>query len=247
MYWQQDEIELLKTYFTGSISEMNMFAKLQTINPDRTYEAMMRQIRRYREEGYERNRAIAIKKLRVGYLDIESSSLNADFGMILSWFIKREGKNQYDYSVIKKSEIFDYSFDKRVVEELLKAFANYDVLYTHYGADRRFDIPFIRTRAYAHNLQDKLPKYMDNFIMDTYPIAKAKLKLHSNRLGSIAEAVGVTCVKKTPLSGKTWQLAVAGHPGALAYIVKHNKADVRVLEAVHQKLKCIERPIYHSV
>ena len=247
MRWTKDETDLIESYFTTSITELNLYNKVQMLNPNRTFEAVMRMIRRYKEEGYERNRAKILKKLRIGYLDIEATNLNGNFGMMLSWYIKREGKNEYDNSVITKKEIFNYNFDKRLVKELLEAFKNYDVLYTHYGSDRRFDLPFIRTRAYAHNMEKSLPEYMENFIMDTYPIARNKLKLHSNRLGSIAEALGVNGVVKTPLSPRQWQLATAGQPKALEYISLHNKRDVQLLERVHKKLKCIERPIYKSM
>ena len=133
------------------------------------------------------------------------------------------------------------------MEELLDAFNNYDVLYTHYGSDRRFDLPFIRTRAYANGLEHKLPGYMDKFIMDTYPIARNKLKLHSNRLGVIADILGITDVKKTQLSPKIWMLASAGHPKALAYIQDHNKKDVLLLQKVHQKLRIIESQNFRSM
>jgi uncharacterized protein YprB with RNaseH-like and TPR domain len=184
--------------------------------------------------------------LRVGYLDIEATNLAANFGYILSWYIKEKGKNHYDYAVITKKEIQSYDFDRRVVGELLEAMKNYSVLYVHYGSDRRFDIPFIRTRAFVNGLQKMLPDYMDVFIMDTYPIARNKLKLNSNRLGTIAEALGVKD-KKTPLCGRQWTLAAIGDEDALKYIALHNKKDVDVLEKVHEKLAYIERPLYRSM
>jgi len=245
--WTSKEQNLMEQYFKSSSSEMSLYLKLHKINPSRTYEAMMRRIRLMRDGGWEKNKTNALKKLRVGYLDIEATNLNGDFGYILSWFIKHKGKDKYDFSVIKKSEIFNYTFDKRVVKELLEALKNYDVIYAHYGADYRFDIPFIRTRAFKHGLEGMLPMDMELFIMDTYDIAKKKLKLHSNRLGSIGEAVGIKDVKKTPLSPEQWSLATAGHPDALAYIVKHNQKDVQLLEKIHFKLECVQRPVYKSM
>ena len=206
---------------------------------------MMRQIRRMREEGYERSKTRLLKNLKIGYLDIEATNLNGNFGYILSWYIKPRNSKKYDCAVIKKSEIFNYDFDKRVVKELLQAIKKYDVIYTHYGSDRRFDFPFIRTRAYINNLEKELPEYMETFIMDTYPIARNKLKLNSNRLGTIAEALGIA-EKKTPVSGIMWMKATAGDPKALSYVTKHNQLDVDILEKVHIKLEKVERPIYRS-
>jgi len=245
--WAQDEQDCMDRYFATNITEMTLYRKIHKLNPKRSYEAMMRRLRYMRDDGWTRNKEECLKKLKIGYLDIEATNLNANFGYMISWYIKKEGKNEYDSAVIKKSEIFSYDFDKRLVKELLSALKNYDVIYTHYGSDRRFDIPFIRTRAFAHNMEKDIPRQMEQFIMDTYPIARNKLKLHSNRLGAIAEAVGVSDVKKTPLSSKQWFMAMAGHPEALKYIEIHNKRDVQLLERVHKKLKCVERPIYRSI
>lgn len=244
--WTEDELYEVGRYFNGQINALTLFALLKKINPERTYESMMTYVRHLRESGMKMRKELATQSLRVGYLDIEASNLNGDFGMILSWYIKTAGKNEYRYSVIKKDEIFNYQFDKRVVEELLDALKHYDVLYAHWGTDGKFDFPFIRTRAYINKLEHKLPMHMEKFIMDTWPTARLKLKLHNNRLDSIAEALGIG-VKKTPLKPMTWMLASVGHPKSLEYIALHNKRDVQILERVHQKMKRIEKPIYRSM
>lgn len=245
--WTIEEQEQMDKYFTTNITEMTLYKRLHNINPNRTYEAMMRRLRRMREQGYVRNKDVAIKKLRIGYLDIEATNLNGNYGFMLSWYIKTKGKNEYKHSVIKKGEIYNYSFDKRLVEELLEALKHYDVLYTHYGSDWRFDIPFIRTRAFRHSIEDKLPDNMEKFIMDTYPIAKSKLKLSSNRLGTIAELLGIKNVKKTSVDPDVWERAIAGDPKALEYVRDHNKKDVQILERVHSRLEKVEKPIYRSM
>jgi uncharacterized protein YprB with RNaseH-like and TPR domain len=245
--WSNPEQKEIEKYFSTGISEMTLFKRLHKLNSQRTYEAVTRRLRHMKEKGWNKDSAKALSKLKVGYLDIESTALNASFGFMLSWYIKAEGKNEYDFAVITKKEIQDHEFDKRITKELLEAFKKYDVLYTHYGADRRFDIPFIRTRAVIHGLQDELPGYMEKFIMDTWVIARNKFKFHSNRLASIADVLGIEEVKKTPLSVKQWLLASTGDEKALGYIVLHNKRDVQVLEKVHKKLKCAERIVYHSI
>ena len=116
MMWTEEENKLMERYFKTGVTEMTLFKNIHKINPYRTYEAMMRRIRLMKEKGYSRNKDNAMKKLRIGYLDIEATNLNANFGFMLSWYIKREGKNEYDYSVIKKSEIFNYKFDERLVK-----------------------------------------------------------------------------------------------------------------------------------
>jgi len=246
MEWNEKEMKLIVSYFNNNTNEITLYTKLFKLNPNRTLKAVTSKLERMRKEGFSKNRENAIKNLRVGYLDIEATQLSADFGFILSWYIKEKGKNNYDYAVVKKEEIFSGNFDKRVVIELLAAMGEYDVLYTHYGADHRFDVPFIRTRALRHGFENKIPK-TGLFIMDTYPIAKHKLRLHSNRLDSIANAIGIKGVKKTPLSGDVWVKASIGDKNALEYVALHNKRDVQLLERVHNRLSSIEKPRLTSI
>lgn len=245
--WSAMEVDLLGKYFTGPMTEMTLYQKIQAINPARTYEAMTRKIRRMREEGWTRVRDDALNRLRVGYLDIEATNLNADFGIILTWYIKKDSRNEYDYSIITREEILDYTFDRRVVSELLDALDNYDVIWTHYGSDWRFDVPFIRARAFALGLEHKLPKRMEKLLKDTYPIARSKLKIHSNRLGSIANALNIRNIKKTPLNPEKWRLAAYGDPKALECIAIHNKRDVQLLERVQKKLSLVDRSGYRGM
>jgi uncharacterized protein YprB with RNaseH-like and TPR domain len=199
-----------------------------------------------RELGFTRQREDLSKKMKIGYLDIEATQLNASFGFMLSWCIKTKDKNEYFNSVVTKKELFDEKFDFRLTKELLETMKKYDVLYAHYGSDRRFDIPFIRTRAYANDLQDLIPNKYELYIGDTYPIARNKLKLHSNRLDAIGEIIGVP-LKKTPLSAKIWQLASYGNKKALEYISNHNRRDVQLLEQIHKKLEKIENKSFTSI
>ena len=245
--WSTKEEKLIDHYFKTVWTLPTLYQRVHAINPARSYDAVRHKVHQRERDGFVKVREAAMSHLRIGYLDIEATSLNADFGYILTWYIKPRGSNNFDYSIITKEEIFNYDLDKRLIEELFVALGKYDVLYTHWGVDRRFDIPFIRTRAVAHGLQDQLPKRFDKFIMDTWPIAKNKLKLHSNRLDSIADACNVKGIKKTPLSGKIWRLAALGHPESLEYIAKHNRHDVILLERVHQALECMENKVYRSI
>lgn len=245
--WTQPELDLFTKYFRSNWRELTLFQRIIALNPQRTYESMTRQLRRMKSSGWTKSKSDALNKLRIGYLDIESSNLNADFGYMLSWCIKTRGKNEILEACINKKEIFDGILDRRILEELLKALDQYDVLYTHWGADRRFDLPFIRTRAFRHGLERRLPVRGEKFIMDTWPIARNKLRLHSNRLDSIAQAVGIKNVKKTPLDASVWVPAALGDEKALNYVLTHNRHDVLILERVHKKLELIENATYRSM
>jgi uncharacterized protein YprB with RNaseH-like and TPR domain len=226
---------------------MTLFQQIHKINSRRSYEGVARKVRAWRAKGFEQNKDSCKKKFRVGYLDIEASDLSADWGFMLTWYIKPRGSRNYDFGIITQKEILDGSYDYRITKELLLALDNYDVIYTHWGADRRFDLPFIRTRAMVHNLEKMLPNYLEKFLFDTWPIARNKLRLRRNSLDNIARTLGITGIGKTYLDPLIWKRAHIGDKKSLEYIAKHNKHDVILLERVHKKLECVERKIYRSM
>jgi uncharacterized protein YprB with RNaseH-like and TPR domain len=160
---------------------------------------------------------------RIGFLDIETSNLDANFGVILSWCIKiKDGDiiygllNDKDF---KEKEAF--KVDKRIIRNLIDEILKLDRIVTHYG--RKFDIPFIRTRALINGLE--FPSFGTIVNDDTYYMAKYKLKLNSNRLETIAQTLFGKS-KKTHLDGAIWLSAVRGDKKALNYVLDHNKTDV---------------------
>jgi len=71
--------------------------------------------------------------------------------------------------------------------------------------------------------------------VDTWHIARYKLKLHSNRLQSITEHLGFQ--DKTPIKSREWIRAMSGDVRAIQYVIDHCEQDVIVLEHVYHKLK----------
>lgn len=238
--WSPAELDILSSYFRTNTTLPTIYKRLLRINPSRSYDSLSSKVGRMRRSGFSRPNESMFRRLRVGYLDIECTSLNADFGYIISWCIKPAGKSEIQHAEITRDEVLDYTMDNRIVLELLAEMESYDAIYTHYGSDWRFDIPFIRSRAYAWGLEQFLPEAGRVFSFDTFPISRKKLKLHSNRLDSIADMLGVK-TKKTPLSGTIWRYAALGHPEAVESVLYHNMNDVRILEAVHKKLTRVER------
>jgi len=80
---------------------------------------------------------------RIAYLDIETSDLKADFGIVLSWCLKFKNEKFIYSDVITKKDIENRTFDKRIIESLLKELEKVDIVVTYYGTN--FDIPFLRT------------------------------------------------------------------------------------------------------
>jgi uncharacterized protein YprB with RNaseH-like and TPR domain len=182
---------------------------------------------------------------RIGFLDIETSNLDANFGIILTYCIKVREEDTILCDTITKDDIANNEFDKpdkRLVAHLIEDMSGFDRLVAHYG--ERFDLKYIRTRA----LYLGLPffDYGELNIDDTWVMAKNKLKLNSNRLGTVAEALfGHT--DKNAVSFKYWIGAMHADEESLAYILDHNKRDVLELEKVWEALKDMIKRTKHSI
>lgn len=173
-----------------------------------------------------------INKPKVLYIDIEASNLAASMGYILAIGYKW-AHEKYP----RVMSLADYPGKKSTDDEnLLKAFEpiyqQADLVVHHFGD--YYDIPFLQTRRLIHNMKP-LPKVST---VDTWRIAKKRLKFHSNRLDAILKALGCPYAK-TPLDGNIWIDASAGDRNALKYVVQHCKMDILVLEWVYNHIKSV--------
>ena len=172
---------------------------------------------------------------KIGFLDIETSNLDANWGIILSYCIKDRDSDKIYFEVINEKDIKKYPHDqtdKRIVARIIKDLKQYDRIVTHYG--RRFDIPYIRTRALI--MEIPFPFFGSIQNDDTWCISRKKLKLNSNRLATIEKAL-LGEGTKTHLEPKYWIAGARGNKRALDYILDHNKRDVIALEKIWLKLK----------
>lgn len=174
-------------------------------------------------------------KEKIGFLDIETTNLAANFGTILTYCIKKDGEDEILEGRITKQDVNKYPADQtdyRIVTKLIKDLSKFDRIVTHYG--RRMDIPFIRTRALMMGIP--FPHFGSISNDDTWLIARNKLKLNSNRLGTVEQALfGDT--GKNRIEYKYWIAGSRGDKKALDYILDHNRRDVISLERVWYKLK----------
>lgn len=168
---------------------------------------------------------------RIGYLDIEASNLNADFGFVLSYCIKVDG-GEVIKNLITPDEIHSGEFDKRLMIELCEHLRQFDRIVTYYGA--RFDIPFVRTRCIYHKID--FPLYKEVKHTDVYDIAKRKLNLHSKRLGVICDFFGIPA-KGHGMKPAVWNRCCAGHLPSLKYVLVHNIEDVESLETLYHRIR----------
>jgi uncharacterized protein YprB with RNaseH-like and TPR domain len=176
---------------------------------------------------YDREKGISEK---LGILDIESSSLVCDYGIIWSYCIKEED-GEIISNVIKPAELKNHIYDKRLLSDFCQDVRKFDRVVTWYGGG--FDLPMLRSRCLKWDLP--FPIFNEIKHTDAWKIAKFKLKLHSNRLGVVAEFFGIPA-KQHPLKSDIWLQAFGGEQKALDYIVVHNKEDVITTERVWKKI-----------
>lgn len=167
---------------------------------------------------------------RVAYLDIETSNLYADFGVILSWCLKFRGDDDIQYGLITKEELFDLEFDRRVVKELVNALKDVDILVTYFG--KPFDLKYIRSRALYWGID--FPAYGTLFHWDLYYHVKRDFRISSNRLKTITHFLGID--GKTDIDWEVWNKARYGDKKALKEVLAHNKGDVIILEELHDRI-----------
>jgi len=178
---------------------------------------------------------------RIGFLDIEASNLDANFGIIYCWYIKPLGSRKYLSYCVTPKEIRDGTEDKNAIRELCKAMREFDVIVTYYGT--RFDIPYIRTVALTNGAD--FPVFGEICHLDMYYVVRNKLKLHSNRLEVVTQHFGIK--GKTRLEPKIWRRAGTGDEASLKYIYKHNRFDVDILEKLYLKMKPHIRAVRKSL
>lgn len=171
---------------------------------------------------------------KVGFLDLETSNLDANFGILLTYAIKDQATGNILCDCLNKDDIEMYAPDKsdaRIIENLVEDVKKFDRIVTFYG--KRFDVPFMRTRA----LIDGVPFPFFGTIKhdDVYFWAKFKLKLNSNRLEVVARTLfGET--EKNHIEYKYWVGGTRGDEESLEYILDHNIRDVNELERVYEVL-----------
>ena len=227
--WSIEEEKTLKEFYpTMGYHVIELF-------PDRTKSSVLRKVD-WMSLKVTKGLRKATRKDIVGYLDIEASQLDADFGIMYSYVIKYQGQNKYEIGVVTRQEILDGILDKRVCEQLVDALKKFTLIYTYYGTG--FDIPFIRTRCLMNGVKFITRGEVEH--RDAYYLARRCLKLHRNSLDNVCSTLGIK--GKTHLDHKFWILANSGNPEALEYILDHNKADTVILEKVHEILAEFEAP-----
>jgi len=185
---------------------------------------------------------------KIGYLDIETSGLTANFSYMISWamYVRNidTGKHEIvgdfitpkDFKVARKNEDAD-TVDKRILESLVEEMSTMDCLIGHWFIGKyRHDIPFTRSRI-AINKVSGFPKHKAIRYGDTQKWGSLIHRLSSNGLAMIGDAYGVT-TKKTQIKTKHWKNAcMFGTKKSVDYIYDHNIKDVIMTYKIHKHME----------
>ncbi len=166
--------------------------------------------------------------------DIETSNLGADMGFCLAVGWRELGKARVHCPTVMDFPGFedDVTNDKELVKLATDELAKADVLVGHYAT--KFDFPFLQARLLYH----RLPPMPPIPHVDTWRLARYKLRLQSNGLDNVARFFECRD-QKTPLAKSIWRRAQAGHRPSIEYVKAHCVADVKVTEEVYHHLKVL--------
>lgn len=168
---------------------------------------------------------------RTGVLDIETSNLKADYGVVLTWCIKPLGGKVIS-DVITPDDIEeggkDGSEDRRIVRSCIDACLNFDKIITYYG--KRFDVPYLRARAL--HMREPFPFFGSIHHVDVYDIVKHRFCM-SRKSQEVACRFLLNHTDKTHFDGSIWREAARGKKGALKKVLEHNIYDVTDLEKLY--------------
>jgi hypothetical protein len=169
------------------------------------------------------------KKLKVCFLDIETSSLDAESGVIVGvGIMDDDGNLHYNGADSLKAE-------KALIKASMKTLANYDLIITWNGES--YDVPYLITRALKHGVSvDPLFKAKR---IDLREVAKRVLKLHHHSLDHVCRFLGVK--KDATLTGADMPMlylrVLEGDKKASKAIKRHCHDDLRAIRQVFNKMK----------
>jgi uncharacterized protein YprB with RNaseH-like and TPR domain len=161
---------------------------------------------------------------RIGWWDLETTFSTQPivlYGAIADNFGRIE-------SFSKGKDITD---DKELVKSIRDALVNYDIWVTWNG--KLFDVPVLNGRLIFHGLEPLPPKMHIDLM---YKATGSSVRIGRRSLQSVSEYFDVPN-RKTPLSVRIWDRAMAGDESAYSLIAEHCDADVLVTRDVFNVLK----------
>jgi len=167
--------------------------------------------------------------VRESFLDIETTSLSADTGMLVCSVIRRRGKDSVFFVPSPGSE-------GRVLDRLCAEINRCDVLVTFNG--RSFDLPFILSRRLILGAKDL--GLAPGCHVDIFEHCRQMLRFDKLSLDHIASVLGIEV--NAALTGREiphlYNTYLANHSRQTKQrIIDHCVSDVRTLEKVYRRLQ----------
>lgn len=163
------------------------------------------------------------------YLDIETTSLFADTGMLVCAVVRRNGENREFFVECPEAE-------KRTLGDLLTMLSECDELVTFNG--KSFDLPFILSRALVLGIEG--PGLPPQFHLDLYEEFKRRFRFVKLSLGHLSHILGYDSeVATTGVDVPNLYLRyLADRDAELKQeILRHCNSDVDLLQQIHHRLK----------
>ncbi len=173
---------------------------------------------------------------RILFYDIESTGLQADFGTLLAVGYKWAGDKYVYIPAITDYPTFDAdpTDDKRLVADFIEVMKTADMVVTYNG--KRFDQPYLYAKCLEHKIE--IPPNIPH--VDLYQTVRHNMKISRKSLQNVGYHLSLSA-EKTPVEGRIWKRASAGHRPSIKYIVDHCAADVELLEEAYHRLKPLVR------
>lgn len=185
------------------------------------------------------------KKPKVGYLDIETSNLDANYGLIITYCILDRDTDEIFEEKIAIQDVRKGIFDKNICKKLIKDLLKFDIIKGYWSTN--FDIPFIRSRCLKWRLDFPIYKIIDH--KDIYYMVKRLLKLNRNSLQSATKFLNIP--GKNHVYGDQWMQALLCdgemQKKAMKYILNHNRKDVIITKKLDLRLEAFDRGMVKSI
>jgi len=166
---------------------------------------------------------------RIIFLDIETSSLEADAGIIVGVGLMNEtGKGEF----VEAKRTAD---EKELLSKLLKHLDSVDIIVTWSG--RGFDIPYVTTRLLKHSMNPR--SVLSKLHLDLNEVVRSRLRLTFTYLDHVCDFFGIER-DRGPMGLEVPHLfvkALEGDETSMKKIRDHCLDDLRVTREVFMKLK----------
>lgn len=172
--------------------------------------------------------------MKVGIVDLETSSLYANTGIILCGSFKQYGADKV--TTIRADKFPSWkskrSNNKEVVLAITEALKQFDVLVAYNG--QYFDKTFLNSMCLKYEIEPSIRwvKFIDPVL-----IARRHLRIARNSLTSLVDYFNIQDTK-SPVEFKHWmQAALDGNKTSMNYICEHCEKDILALESVYDRVR----------